>query len=191
MPKNNQKQLTQRLVISAIFIAISIVLNELLAIRLPWSGSVTFFSMVPLALLGWQYGLGWGMVCGTVMGTLDLLIGGLANFSYVNGITAYLILILADYLVAYGVMGVSGVFKKVIKNSYVAFGLGAALACALRFVCHFISGVTIWADYADGFANVWLYSLTYNGGYMLPELIITVIGCVAILKPAQKLFKIN
>ena len=108
---SKSQNLTKRLVISAVFIAVSIVLNELTPIKFPFGGSVTVFSMVPLALLGWTYGIKWGLVCGAVMGTLDMLIGGLQNFSWVSGILAYLILIFADYFVAFGVMGLSGMFK--------------------------------------------------------------------------------
>ena len=50
----------------------------------------------------------------------------------------------------------------------------------LRFVCHFISGVTIWGEYADGWKNVWIYSFTYNGSYMGIEAAVTVIGAVAL-----------
>ena len=79
-------------------------------------------------------------------------------------------------------------FKNKIKNETVAFGLGAGLACVLRFICHFISGVTIWADYTNGWVGAWIYSLTYNGSYMLPELIITVVGCCVVIniKPIMK-----
>ena len=186
--KLTKTQTTKRLVISAMFIAVSIVLNEITPIKLPVGGSVTPFSMVPLALLGWQYGALWGLSCGATMGVLDMVVGGLENFSYVAGIPAYLTLILFDYLVAYGVMGISGIFKGKLKKPTVEFALGAGLACVLRFICHFITGVTIWADYADGFANVWGYSLGYNASYMVPELIITVIGVMAIanIKPIMK-----
>ncbi len=186
--KLTKTQMTKRLVISAMFIAVSIVLNELTPIKLPVGGSVTPFSMVPLALLGWQYGLSWGLSCGATMGILDMVVGGLENFSYVAGIPAYLTLLFFDYLVAYGVMGVSGILKGKLKNKTLEFAIGAGLACALRFICHFITGVTIWADYADGFANVWGYSLGYNASYMVPELIITVIGVVVIsnIKPIMR-----
>ena len=173
---------TKRLVISAVFIAVSIVLNELTPIKLPFGGSVTLFSMVPLALLGWNYGAVWGITCGAVTGTLNMLIGGLSNFSYVSGILAYLVLIFADYFVAFAVLGLSGMFKNKIKNNSLAFSLGAGIACVLRFICHFISGVTIWGDYTNGWIGAYVYSLTYNASYMLPELIITVIGCYAIIK---------
>ena len=61
-----------------------------------------------------------------------------------------------------------------------SIALGGALVSAIRFICHFISGVTIWGDYSDGAQAVWEYSLTYNAGYMVPELIITVLGCAVL-----------
>ncbi|MBQ5590856.1 MAG: energy-coupled thiamine transporter ThiT [Clostridia bacterium] len=180
MSKTKQNS-TKKLVLSAIFIAISVVLNILTPIKLFYGGSVTLFSMVPLALLGWCYGSGWGFFCGAICGILNMLIEGLSNFSYVSGIWAYLILIFADYFVAFGVMGLSGIFKNVIKNKKISFTLGAVLCCTLRFICHYISGVTIWADYTNGWIGAWIFSLTYNGSYMLPELIITAIGCFTVI----------
>ncbi len=186
--KLSQKEITKRLVISAMFIAVSIVLNELTPIKLAFGGSVTLFSMVPLALIGWVYGISWGIASGCFAGVLNLIIGGLSNFAYVSGILAYIILIFADYVVAFGAIGLAGVLKNKFSNNAVAVGLGSALSCFLRFICHFISGVTIWGDYSNGHISAWIYSLTYNGSYMLPELIITVIGCIAIvnIKPIMK-----
>lgn len=183
MEKSSKKNNVKRLVVSAMFIAVSIALNELLKFDLTFlqGGSVTAFSMVPLALIGWVWGAKWGFACGAIMGLLDMLIGGLANFSWVSGIFAYIMLILFDYLVAYGCAGLAGVFRGKIKNDAIALAVGTALACILRFLCHFITGVTIWADYSENITAVIIGSITYNGAYMLPELIVTIIGCVAIV----------
>lgn len=183
MKKTSTKNNVKRLVVSAMFIAISIALNELLKFDLPFihGGSVTAFSMVPLALIGWTWGAKWGFACGAIMGLIDMFIGGLANFSYVSGIVAYLVLILFDYIVAYGCAGLVGILRNKINNPTIAIGLGAGVACFLRFVCHFLTGVTIWADYSENITAVIIGSITYNGAYMLPELIVTIIGCVAIV----------
>ena len=71
-------------------------------------------------------------------------------------------------------------FKNKIKNTTVSLALGSTVVSVIRFICHFISGVTIWGEYSNGAKAVWLYSLTYNASYMLPELIITVVGCVVL-----------
>ena len=110
-----------------------------------------------------------------------MLLQGLGNFAYVKGFGAYLILIFFDYVLAFAVLGIGGgLFSKKPENQPLAIGIGAAVASLLRFICHFISGVTIWGEYADGWKSVWSYSFGYNGFYMLFEGIISVIGVVAI-----------
>ena len=145
-------------------------------------GTVTAFSQVPIIIIGYRHGYKWGLGTGAVYGLLQMLLQGLGNFSYVSGIAAYLILILADYILAFMSLGLGGsLFSRAKKLSApAAVGIGAAVGSILRFLCHFISGVTIWGDYAGGWKNVWVYSLTYNGSYMLAECIITVVGVTAL-----------
>ena len=171
--------MTRRLTETAIMIALAVALSYVQIFSLPMGGSVTLFSQVPIIIIGYRYGWKWGCVTGVIYGLLEMLLQGLGNFSYVKGIGAYLILIFADYVVAFMVLGLGGgLFKKVVSNQSVALGLGALVASALRFLCHFISGVTIWGEYADGWKSVWVYSLGYNGSYMAAEAAISVIGVV-------------
>ncbi len=169
----------RRLAETAIMIALSTILSEFSAIKLLYGGSVTIFSQVPMVVTSYRYGVKWGLFAGLSMGIIQMLFG-MNNFSYVSGIVSYLILIFADYIVAFGALGLGGMFKNKIKNSIVAISVGGAVVSLIRFLCHFISGVTIWGDYSGGAANVWIYSLTYNASYMLPETIITVLGCVVL-----------
>mgnify|MGYP002731853870 FL=1 len=168
----------QMLAESAIMLALAVILNEFTPIKFPFGGSVTFFSQLPILIIGYRYGIKQGLLTGFAAGIINMLFG-LKNFSYVTGITGYLILVLADYVVAFSVLGLGGMFKKKIKNQALSLAAAGAVVSVLRFICHYISGVTIWSGYADG-QPVWLYSLTYNGGYMLPELILTVIGALAV-----------
>lgn len=177
MNELTKKQKIRRLAESAIMLALATILAELAVIKFPFGGSVTIFSQVPMVVISYRYGVKWGAFSGLAMGVIQMLFG-LGNFSYVSGIGAYLILIFADYIIAFGALGFGGMFKNKIQNQAVAIGLGGAVVSVIRFICHFISGVTIWGDYSGGAKSVWLYSLEYNGGYMLPELIITVVGCV-------------
>lgn len=163
---------------SAIMIALSVALNELTPIQFPFGGSVTFFSQLPILIIGYRYGIGQGLLTGFTMGVIEMLFG-LKNFSYVTGIGSYLILALADYIVAFSVLGLGAMFKKKIKNQALSLAAAGAVVSVLRFICHFISGVTIWKGYAED-TPVLLYSLTYNGSYMLPELILTVVGAFAV-----------
>lgn len=177
---DNKKKISniQMLAESAIMLALSVALNELTPIQFPFGGSVTFFSQLPILIIGYRYGIGQGLLTGFTMGVVEMLFG-LKNFSYVTGIGSYLILIFADYIVAFSVLGLGAMFKKKIKNQALALASAGAVVSVLRFICHFISGVTIWKGYAED-TPVLIYSLTYNGGYMLPELILTVIGALAV-----------
>ena len=168
----------QRLAECGIMLALAVIFNELTPIKLPFGGSVTFFSQLPIVIISYRHGLKWGLFTGFAMGVIEMLFG-LANFSYVTGIAAYLILIFADYIIAFSALGLGGVFRDTIKNQALSLAAGGALVSVIRFVCHFISGVTIWGGYAED-TPVAIYSLTYNGSYMLPELLITVVGALVV-----------
>lgn len=172
--------MTRRLTETAIMIALAVGLSYVAIFKLPMGGSVTLFSQVPIIILGYRYGWKWGCVSGIIYGLLQMVLQGLGNFAYVKGLVSYLILIFADYVIAFMVLGLGGAMFKKLKNQTAALALGAAVASLMRFICHFISGVTIWGEYADGWKSVWVYSLTYNGSYMLAEAVISVIGVVVL-----------
>ena len=170
---------TYRLVLSAIMVALAAVLSAFPVFQAPMGGSVTLFSQVPVVVVSWLFGVPWGLLTGFVMSIIEMLFG-LNNFGYVSGPLAYTILVLADYLLPFTLLGLGGMFKKVIKNRDVAIGLGAFVVSLIRFLCHFISGITIWGAFASDqtMKAICAYSFTYNGSYMLFETILTVVGCV-------------
>lgn len=176
---------TYRLVVTAMLIAIATVLNEFATFESPFlhGGGVTVFSQVPIIALSYIFGVRWGIISGFTMSVIQLMFG-LSNLAYVQGIDGYLILILADYILPYTLLGLGGVFKEKIKNQDAALTLGTVSVCLIRFVCHFVSGVTIWGDWTqqNAMSAVFGYSLAYNAGYMIPETLITVIGILALNK---------
>lgn len=174
------KNLT-KLTVSALFIALSTVLSELIpSIEFPFGGSVTVFSMVPVCLIGIMFGTKWGIISSTAYGFVQMLFG-LDNLGYATWWGATVVIILFDYIAAYGVLGLSGIFKGKIKNEFAACILGALLAGFLRYVCHFVTGVTVWREIVDIWGAIW-YSITYNGSYMIPEMIITAVGIAILYK---------
>ena len=179
MKELTKKQKIRRVAESAVMLALATVLSEFAVFKLPYGGSVTLFSQVPMVALSYRYGIKWGAFSGMVMGVIQMLFG-LGNFSYVSGVAAYLILIFADYVVAFGCLGFGGMFRDKIKNPALSLSLGGVVVSVIRFVCHFISGVTIWGDYSGGAMSAVWYSVTYNASYMMPELIITLVGCAVI-----------
>lgn len=173
---NNLKR-TRILTECAIMIALSCVLSVITVYTLPQGGGITAFSQVPIIILSYRHGLKWGAFSGFVFSIFQML-SGLANFSYVNTVWAYIAVAMLDYLVAFTVLGLGGMFRKKIKNQALSIGLGAGIVSVIRLICHFLSGVTVWADYAEGWQSVWAYSLAYNGSYMGVETAITVLGVV-------------
>ncbi len=169
---------TRKLTETAIMLALAVALSYVKIFDLPMGGSVTLFSQVPIIIIGYRYGWKWGVSTGILYGILEMLLQGLGNFAYVKGVGAYLILILADYVLAFMSLGLGGALFRKLKNQTVALGVGAFVASALRFLCHFVSGITIWGEYADGWKSVWGYSAAYNGSYMAAEAAITVVGVV-------------
>lgn len=176
--ENKTMNTTQRLTETAIMIALATVLS-LIKIDQPMGGSITVCSMLPIIIISYRYGVKWGLFTGITYGLIQMLFG-LNNFTYVKTITAYIVVALADYLIAFGVLGLGGIFKNKIKNQGAALALGTFLVCILRFLCHYLSGVTVWSEYAEGYSSVWVYSLVYNGSYMLAECVITIAGAILI-----------
>lgn len=168
-----------RLAVSAVMTALASVLSLIKVAVLPMGGAVTLLSMLPICLLSFLYGPLWGIFCGAMYGTLQLLLD-VGVFSFVTWWGAAAAVILLDYIAAFGCIGLSGVFCRGGKMSYIRTASGTALACALRFLCHFLSGVTVWRELA-GMDAVW-YSFLYNETYMLPELVLTSVAVVLLLR---------
>ena len=168
----------------AIMVALSIALfavSDLIPWPYAYGGGFSIFAQVPIVIYSYRRGIKNGVAASLVLSVFQLLTG-LKNFAWVSGIGAYLIVALADYIVAFGCLGLGGMFKDKFKNPTAELALGSVVVCLIRFVCHYISGVTIWKDYCPADMIVPVYSLVYNGSYMLIETIITVIGAVALSK---------
>jgi len=179
--KNSHENL-RALVESSLLVAIGFALSYITPFRLPWGGSVTPLSMLPILMIGLRHGLKWGILGGIVFACLQML----QQFwpPPTGTIEGYIAVVMLDYIVAFGVLGLSGLFRG--KK----FGLlyAAPLCLCLRYLSHFISGMVVWGIYADNMP-VWLYSLTYNGSYMIPEILLTtIVGAVLCLTAPPILF---
>jgi len=181
---------TRILVECALCVAIACVLSEI-KFELPYGGSITAFSMVPILLAAFRNGTKWGVLTSFVYSLVQLFLG-FKNVLYCKTLGAQTLCILFDYVVAFTVLGLALALATPFGGAKSRFsvGAGSALAILLRFVCHFISGMLIWGEYAPEGTPVWLYSLSYNVFYMLPELILAVVGAVLLyrvvkVEPAQ------
>lgn len=160
------------LVESAVMIALATVLSLMTLAKLPAGGSVTFASMLPIVLISYRHGVKYGLAAGTVYGVIQQLLG-LNNLSYATGFASVLAVILLDYVIAFAVLGLGGIFrKKRGMRQSLALVSGAALASVLRYLCHVISGATVWAGLSIPTEAVLIGSLSYNATYMIPETLI-------------------
>lgn len=162
---------TLALVESAVMIALASVLSLLKLADLPAGGSVTFASMLPIILISYRHGAKYGLAAGTVYGVIQQLLG-LRTLSYVTGFASVLAVILLDYVIAYAVLGFGGVFRKSGMSQSLALVSGAALASVLRYICHVVSGATVWVGLTIPTSAVLVGSLAYNATYMIPETLI-------------------
>jgi thiamine transporter len=150
----------------AVSVALAYVLNLIIVYHLPQGGSITLGSMVPILLLALRRGPSTGVFAGAVFGLVQLFLGGYW-FTLVQ--------VLLDYPVAFACLGLAGFFK---NNPNV----GVAVAVLSRFLCHFVSGVVFFGEYAPPELGPVVYSIVYNGSYMLPELVISVAVIYLLIK---------
>ncbi|WP_101698257.1 energy-coupled thiamine transporter ThiT [Clostridium minihomine] len=175
-----KKNSTVTLVECALMIALATVLSMLKIFELPQGGSITLASMVPLVLVSYRHGLKWGLGTAFVHSLLQMLLQFSAPPAKTLG--AFALVVLLDYVLAFTVLGSASFWGKLIRSRTASIAFGAGVAVFLRFICSFLSGILIWQEYAPEGTPVWLYSLVYNGSYMLPELIITSLATVALMK---------
>lgn len=165
------------LVESAIMIAVATILSLIKIVDLPYGGSVTIASAFPIAVISYRHGLRWGCTSALVYGVIQQLLG-LNTLSYFTSWQSIVAIILLDYIVAFAVAGLGGVFRKSAKSQSVALALGSLLVCILRYACHVLSGATVWAGVSIPTKAALAYSFVYNATYMLPETIIMVVVAV-------------
>lgn len=217
---------TKRLVESALMIALSTILSFIILFRLPFGGSITACCMLPVILVSYRYGVKWGFatafafrliqgIQGIAEGTFSAAALGVENGVFNGGffsgspLLAAFGIFLLDYIIAFTVLGIGGIFRDKIKNKPLALVCGILLAGLLRYVAHVISGAIffgIWGEWfftQEGFF-AWgqtlvdmfpgktlyvLYSLIYNLFFLLPEVGLTALVGFLIAKAMPKLLQ--
>ena len=172
---------TRILVECALMIALATILAYIPFIEMPQGGSITLCSMLPIMVVGWRHGLKWGLFTGFVHGLLQMMLG-FKNVMYCTTLASMVGCILLDYILAFMVLGCVSLFSKPFKNRLVGIGVSAVIVGLGRYLCSFLSGILIWGGYAPEGTPVWIYSLTYNGSYMIPEIILTAVAAVVVGK---------
>lgn len=200
-------QKTRRLTVSAMMIAIATVMSLLCSVipflNALFGGSFTFGSMICLVIVSYLFGVRWGVFTAFVYSILQMLLGHgtivalfTPNDDGYMGLGVGILVCLIDYVLAYTVLGLGGLFRRGVKSCGLSLCLGSLVALGARYLCHIISGALFYGMYADWFFNQagirefcgeWIlstfhgaplaliYSVVYNGMYMIPEIILTAV----------------
>ena len=166
----------------AIMVALAFVLSFVKLYQLPNGGSLTP-AMFPILLYALRWGLPRGLIAGFVFGLLQLIFDGAYAWGWQS--------MLLDYLLAFTPLGLCGLFKGK------AWGIfpGTLIGCLGRFIVHHISGVTIYRiiepTAVPGFGtfdNAQLYSLVYNGSYMIPNALLALLLAGVLYVPLKRYY---
>lgn len=194
-----EKNKTRLLAESGLMIALAAILSLIKFIPLPYGGSVTLCSMLPIMLISYRSGVKWGLFTGFAYGIVQLVLD--IPSGIFKGVTLGSVVgvIFFDYLLAFTCLGLAGLFRKAIKNRTLSILCGVITAGLLRYLSHAISGFIFFSTYAEWFFGqegftlgqnilnkysgntlLIIYTLFYNGTFMIPEIIITSIAAVLV-----------
>ncbi len=181
--KNTTQSRIRALVECALMVALAIVLDLIPMPKWPNGGSLSI-AAVPIIYISYRHGLLWGLGSGLVYSIVQMITGFYPPPA--GTFLGYVGVVLLDYVLAFTAFGLADLFAKPFtgKAKLVGYGIGAAAVNIIRFICSFLSGWIIWGVYAPEGQAPWLYSLLYNGGYMLPNAIlcavVTVLLCTVV-----------
>ena len=203
------KRLTESAMLLSLAIVLEFI-SKMFIPEMPFGGQVTFVSMLPVVLISYRHGVKWGLVSGAAYALMEMTIGAktvAAAFQpgyFGDGVMLLnaFIMCALDYLVAFTVLGLGGCFRNRLKKPGVALSLGSLVALGARYATHVASGYILFSGWAEWFFTqegfpAWglglvenlspamlgfVYSLVYNGMYMVPEMICTAIAAVLIAK---------
>ena len=213
---------TKRLTESAMLLSVAIVLelvSKMFIPELPFGGQITLVSMLPVVLISYRHGVRWGLVSGAAYAMIEMAIGAKTvtaafqpgYFGEGTLIMNAFVMCLLDYLVAFTVLGMGGLFRDRIENRGRALCCGVLVALGCRYVAHVCSGYILFAGWAEWFFTqdgfpAWgaglvaslspaalgmLYSIVYNGMYMIPEMILTVAAAALMARNSKIVTKVS
>ena len=213
---------TKRLTESAMLLAIAIVLElvaKMFIPEMPFGGQITLVSMLPVVLISYRHGMKWGFVAAFTYALLEMALGAkTVSAAFLPGyfgdgsmIFNALLMCLLDYVAAFTVLGLGGLFRDRIQNRGAALACGSLVALGARYLCHIASGYILFSGYAEWYFTqegfpAWgaqlveslgsealgiTYSVVYNGMFMLPEIVLTAIAALVLGRIPQIVTKVS
>ena len=212
------KKITESAMLLAVAIVLELV-SKMFIPEMPFGGQITLVSMLPIVLISYRHGVKWGLVSGAAYALLEMAIGAktvAAAFQpgyFGDGVMLLnaLIMCCLDYLVAFTVLGLGGCFRNKIENKGLGLMCGSLVALGARYVAHIASGYILFAGWAEWFFTQegfpgWgaqlvaslspqmlglVYSIVYNGMYMLPEIILTAVVSLLLARIPKIVTKVS
>ena len=211
---------TKRLTESAMLLSLAVMLELVSKMFIPpmtLGGNLTIVHMLPVVLIAYRYGTKWGFVSAFAYSLIQTMLGmdsvsaaflpSSDEFMGLNAIT----MVLLDYILAYTVLGLGGIFRNRIKAPGIALMCGSILALSARYLCHIASGFILYGSWAEWFFTqegfpAWgaelvatldpnalslVYSVVYNGMFMVPEIILTAAMSLVIARIPGTVVKMN
>jgi len=199
---NKTRRLTESAMLIAVAIVLELV-SKMFIPEFPFGGQLTLVSMLPVVLISYRHGVKWGLISALSYALLEMAIGTktlIAAFQpdyFGEGVLLLnaLVMCLLDYVVAFTALGLGGCFRNRFQKPGIALMAGSLVALSVRYLAHIASGYILFSGYAEWFFTqdgfpAWgasmvetlspgmlgfVYSVVYNGMYMLPEMLLTAI----------------
>ncbi len=203
------KRLTESAMLLALAIVLELV-SKMFIPEMPFGGQVTLVSMLPVVLISYRHGVKWGLVAGVAYAMIEMVLGAKTvaaafqpgYFGDETMIVNAIIMCALDYLVAFTALGLGGCLRERVEKPGLALMLGSIVALGARYVAHILSGYILFAGWAEWFFTQegfpawgaglvqslspsglgWVYSIIYNGFYMIPEIILTAVVALLIAR---------
>lgn len=213
---------TKRLTESAMLLAMAIVLelvSKSFIPEMPFGGQVTLVSMLPVVLISYRHGVKWGLLSSFCYALIEMVLGAKTvaaafqpgYFGDEAMIFNAIIMCLLDYVLAFTLLGLGGIFRSKIRNPGISLMCGSLVALCARYLAHILSGYILFSGWAEWFFTQdgfpawgaglvsslspsllgWVYSIVYNGMYMIPEIIITAIAALLIARAPKIVAKVS
>ena len=203
--QSKTKRLTESAMLIALAVVLELAGRAVIP-PMPFGGQLTLCAMLPIVLISYRHGVRWGLTAGFGYSLVQMALGAdVVTAAFQPGyfgdgtmIGRALTMCLMDYVLAYTALGLGGCFRGSIKNSGVSLMCGSLVALGARYLAHILSGYILFAGWAEWFFTQegfpawgnalvqtlspellgWVYSIVYNGMYMIPEMILTAAAAV-------------
>ena len=207
--QSKTKRLTESAMLIALAVVLEFVGRTVIP-PMPFGGQLTLVSMLPIVLISYRHGVRWGLTAGFAYSLVQMALGaGTVTAAFQPGyfgdgtmIGNAILMCLFDYVIAYTALGLGGCFRGKIKNNGAALMCGSLVALGGRYLAHIFSGYILFAGWAEWFFTQegvpawgaglvesltpsllgWVYSIVYNGMYMVPEMILTAVAALLVAR---------